>query len=484
MSILTGIEPERVWYYFGEISKIPRCSGNEGNVRNYIINFAQTRKLDYRVDKAGNVCVTKRPFPGYEERPGIALQAHMDMVCEKNSDVNHDFKKDPIKLRIVGEDVRADGTTLGADNGIGMAAMLALLEDQKLEHGKVECLFTVEEETGLKGAMELGKDMITTEYMINLDSEEAGTIYIGCAGGIESKITINSEFEALENSDNWNCYSISITGLKGGHSGGDIGEERANALKLMGRLLYNLRKTGSIRLISLKGGDKHNAIPRESFAVIAFSESDGVINQTIEDFKETVNKEFKDSEDEIKVSIDEVERSEKVLSYTVTEKIINMMVATPHGVVRRSSLFDNMVERSTNFAAINVDFNQIVFHMSHRSAIESGLEDIMNVHSALADLVEGGITFSNRYPAWYPDTSSKLLKLSTMAFRDVYGKDPNVKVIHAGLEAAIIKDKYKNMDIISIGPTIENPHSPMESVNIKTVKLFWDSLLKILQILE
>ena len=480
MTVLRDLEPERLWYYFEEISKIPRCSGNEDGIRNFIIHFAKNYDLNYRADRAGNVVVTKDAFTGFEDKPTVILQAHMDMVCEKDSNVEHNFRTDPINLRIVGDRVKADGTTLGADNGIALSAMLALLENKKLKHGKIECLFTVEEETGLKGAMELNGNLLTGRYMINLDSEEAGVIYIGCAGGIESKILINKENNELKN-NKWKFYRISITGLKGGHSGGDIDKERANALKLMARLLFDLKKSCRIRLINIKGGDKHNAIPRECFSEIASLSDESEIDKIVTDFENLIGYEYEKIENKIDIMVSRGADSNSAFSEHLTDKLINIMMSIPHGVIKMSKLFDNLVETSTNFAAINISDDQIELHMSHRSSVDSGLEYVMNIHKALADLSNFKITFLNRYPAWQPDTNSKLLKLSSRAMKDIYGKKPVIRAIHAGLEAAIIKSKFKDMEIISIGPTIENPHSPQESVEIKTVMMFWNSLLKILE---
>ena len=484
MAILKGLEPERVWYYFEEISKIPRCSGNENGIRDFIKNFAILHKLEYKIDQVGNIVVISKPSIGYEDKDVIVLQAHMDMVCEKNRNVAHDFERDPIKLKVEGQWVKADGTTLGADNGMGMAAMLALLEDEKLNHGIIECLFTVEEETGLKGAIGLGENMITGRYMINLDSEDADTIYIGCAGGVESKIFLDTEIAKVENK-NFKFYRIIITGLKGGHSGGDINKERANSLKLMARLLFKLNiNDESLRLVSIKGGDKHNAIPRECFSVVASLFNENEIKEIVKNFEDFINDEYKNIESGIEIKVSEETAKDTTLSDELTNKIICLMMSIPHGVIKMSKIFNDLVETSTNFASISVDTSNVEFYMSHRSLVESSLEALMDNHFALSKLVKGEISFQNRYPAWQPDTNSKLLELSSSAFKDICGKNPMIKVIHAGLEAAIIKDKFDNMEIVSIGPTIVNPHSPEESVNIKTVALFWKTLIKIIEIIN
>ncbi len=486
------MKPERLWHYFEEISKIPHCSGNEERIINYIENFAKKNGLIHKKDKKGNVVVIKEATSGYETAPTTVLQAHVDMVCEKDSSVEHDFDIDPIKLVLSGDTLKAEGTTLGADNGIGVAAMLAILEDTNLKHGKIECLFTVEEETGLKGAFELGDDMITGKYLLNLDSEEIGTVYIGSAGGIESKMNVTYGGKEIFSKSGNVVFGIKVYGLKGGHSGGDIDKGRGNSIKLMARLLYNLLKKYSISLVDINGGDKHNAIPRECTAEVVASydpEStdenavEGEISSIIKDFTDTLRKEYGEVERGLKIDFYKID-IDKVFPFDsdATDRIVKLLMAVPHGVMQMSRKIKGLVESSTNLASIKTDVQNhaVEIYMHHRSSSESVLDYLIDVHHSIASLSGARIESFDRYPAWDPDPESKLLKIVKESVGRVLGRPPIITAIHAGLESAVIKKKYPGMEVVSIGPTIDNPHSPDEAVSVSSVQKFWDILVDIL----
>ena len=483
MSVVENLEPKLLWKQFDEIRKIPRCSKHEEKIREYIINFAKKQNLKTKVDKAGNVVIIKPASKGMENKPTVILQGHMDMVCEKNSNVDHDFTKDPIKLKIDGDILTADGTTLGADDGIGVATALAILEDTSLKHGPIEGLFTVDEETGLTGAFALESDMITGRIMLNLDSEDFGVITVGCAGGGDSKIELPIKMQPIVG--DLISMNVKVSGLRGGHSGVDAHEQRGNAIKILNRLLWKTSRKYDFYLSEIKGGDKHNAIPREAYANIAIKKPDkDKFISALKTEEKDILEEIKPIDPNLKVEIKEIDTLDKALDKNSRDTLLNLLHGIPHGVTKMSYDIPGLVETSTNFASISVDTSNVEFYMSHRSLVESSLEALMDNHFALSKLVKGEISFQNRYPAWQPDTNSKLLELSSSAFKDICGKNPMIKVIHAGLEAAIIKDKFDNMEIVSIGPTIVNPHSPEESVNIKTVALFWKTLIKIIEIIN
>jgi dipeptidase D len=474
--VTNALEPGRLWYHFEEISKIPRSSGNEKKVADYIIACAKANKLWFRRDGAGNVLVVKPPSGGYESKPVVVLQSHLDMVPEKNEGSNHNFENDPIELVIDGEWVRAKDTTLGADNGIGVAAMLAYLEDRSIPSGKVECLFTVSEETGLDGAIALGPDLLEGRILINLDTEEIGAIYIGCAGGRDSILELPLISTAVPSG--FQGIRVAVKGLLGGHSGVDINRERANAIQLVARILKALGKTVTFRIASLKGGDKLNAIPREAFCTLAVDK--GLLDQTkavLEKLSAKLREEFSGIEQNISFEIEEKELPGEIYDPGSTTMITDLLMAVPHGVVANSALIDDLVETSTNLASARTDGATLRVCTSHRSSRESALEWMCDAHLSIAMLCGAGIEQKGGYPGWTPDPNSKLLQHTKKAVRRVTGEDARVKAIHAGLECGVIKQKYKGMDTVSIGPTVEGVHSPYERVNIKSVETFWEILI-------
>ncbi len=480
MSVIENLEPKLLWKHFDEIRKIPHCSKHEDKIRNYILDFAKQHGLKSKTDKPGNVVILKPASSGMEDRPVVILQSHMDMVCEKNSDVDHDFTKDPIKLKLKGDILTADGTTLGADDGIGVATTLAILEDKTLKHGSVEALFTVDEETGLTGAFALKSDMLTGKIMFNIDSEDFGVITVGCAGGGDSKISLPLKTQPTVG--NVVSMLIKISGLRGGHSGVDAHEQRGNAVKLLARILWKTSQNHDFYLTDIKGGDKHNAIPRESNAKISISSTDR--NKFISDLKaeeKDILEEIKPIDPNFKMEIEDIEKLDTALGKDSQVKLLNLLHGLPHGVDKMSYDIPGLVETSTNLATVSLDGNNALIGLSSRSSIMSALQDFRDRIHAIAMLSGAKVTEETPYPGWKPNLKSNLLALSKKIFKEMYGEEPTVEAIHAGLECGIIGEKFPGMDMISIGPTIKYPHSPEEQVHISTVDKFYKYVLKILE---
>jgi dipeptidase D len=480
MSIVENLEPKLLWKRFEEISKIPRCSKHEDKIRQYLLDFAKQKRLKSKTDKSGNVVITKSASSGMQNKPTIILQSHMDMVCEKNSDVDHNFDKDPIKLKRDGDIITADGTTLGADDGIGVATTLAILENEELKHGPIEALFTVDEETGLTGAFALEKDMLTGKIMLNIDSEDFGVITVGCAGGGESKITLSIKKRTVDK--DLSHLHIKISGLRGGHSGVDIHEQRGNAIKILARILWKTSKKHSFLLSDIKGGDKHNAIPRESTATVFIKKEDK--KSFISDLKDETKiilDEIKPIDPGLKVDVKDIDSIDRSLDTQSQFILLNLIHGLPHGVHKMNYDIPKLVDTSTNLATLKIEKDKALMGLSSRSSIGSALQDMRDRIRAIAELSGAKVDEDKPYPGWKPNLDSKLLKKSKQIFKEMYGKDPVVEAIHAGLECGIIGEKFPGMDMISIGPTIKYPHSPEEQVKISTVEKFFDYVIKILQ---
>jgi dipeptidase D len=480
MSIIENLEPKVLWKHFDEIRKIPRCSKHEEKIRQYIIDFAKKQGLKTRTDKTGNVVILKPASNGMEKKPTVILQGHMDMVCEKNSDVKFDFSKDPIELKRNGDILTANGTTLGADNGIGIAITLSLLEDKTLKHGPLEALFTIDEETGLTGAFALETNMLTGKIMINLDSEDFGVVTVGCAGGGGSNIELPLKTQKVNG--NMQSMLIKVSGLRGGHSGVDIHEQRANAIKLLSRMLWKAQSNNKFYISEIKGGDKHNAIPREAFAKISFdkSEKDELVS-TLKAEEKDIYGEIKPIDPNFKVEVKDDEKVQTALTGDSQIKVLDLLYGLPHGVDKMSYDIPNLVETSTNLATISFNENKAMVHLSTRSSIKTSLQDLRDRIHAVAQLSGAKVTEEDPYPGWKPNLDSKILKLSKKIFKDMYGSEPKVEAIHAGLECGIVGEKFPGMDMISIGPTIKYPHSPEEQVHISTVDKFYKYVQKILE---
>ena len=463
-----NLKPELLWKYFEEISSIPRCSKHEEKVAEYVVNVA--KKLGHEVmrDDVGNVIVRKKAT-AYENAPMVTLQAHLDMVCEKNRDVEHDFEKDPIDVYVDGDMVKARGTTLGADNGVGVAACLAVMEDKDIKHGPLEFLFTIDEETGMTGAFGLKEGVLRGKMLINVDTEEFGAVYIGCAGGGNSTLTLPIKYEKVEGKG----MEITIRGLKGGHSGTEIHEGRANSIKLMARLLYNAdAKVGSI-----EGGDKFNAIPREATAKIIPSNKDDALKK-VKEFEKIFKNEYSVSDPGVTIATKDC-NIERIFDSASQKKVLGLLMGLPHGVLAMDQQVKGLVETSTNLARVRSS-DKLEIMMSSRSSVNSALEATMQSIRAIGELAGAKVEEGSMYPGWKPNLNSKLLKIAVESYKELYGKEPEIKAIHAGLETGVIGGKY-DMDMISIGPQIEHPHSPDEVVYISSVQKFWDYLLKILE---
>jgi dipeptidase D len=483
MSVIDNLKPKLVWKHFDEIRRIPRCSKQEEKIREYVIDFAKKQNLKSKTDKIGNVVIIKPASSGLENKPIVILQGHMDMVCEKNSDVEFDFSKDPINLKLKGDILTADGTTLGADNGIGLAMSLAILEDDTLKLGPIEALFTVDEETGLTGAFAMESDMLSGKILLNLDSEDFGVITVGCAGGGDSKIMV--PFETQQANEDMESISIKISGLRGGHSGVDIHEQRGNAVKLLSRMLWKVSNDYDFLIAELNGGDKHNAIPREAYAKVIVKKADK--NKFIDVLKkeeEDILEEIKPIDPNFSVDIEDISKLSSTLTKDSQNKILNLLHGLPHGIEKMSYDIPDLVETSTNLASIKFNEKNALIHLSTRSSINSSLQDLRNRIHAIAYLSDAKVTEDEPYPGWKPDLDSKILKLSKEIFKDMYGKEPKVEAIHAGLECGIIGEKFPGMDMISIGPTIKYPHSPEEQVHVSTVEKIYQYVLKILENLK
>ncbi|MFP4409499.1 MAG: aminoacyl-histidine dipeptidase [Spirochaetaceae bacterium] len=479
MQAVKGLAPEEVWERFAELSAIPRCSKQEEGVRRWILSIAEERGLESTVDGTGNVLVRKPGSGAYADRPPVALQAHMDMVCEKNAGTKHDFEKDSITLVREDDWVRANRTTLGADNGIAVAMMVALLIGE-LEHPPLECLFTVDEETGLTGALKLEPNLLTAKRLINIDTEEEGHFCIGCAGGRNSYAYLPV---SRDSGSEGRALRIFLSGLRGGHSGMNIGEGRGNAIELGARVLYDLlRKREDLRLLDIHGGGKHNAIPRELEAAVLISGNPGELQSLLEEWKKTLLEEFGDIEPGLDLSLQELqEEAPEPMDQATTGRVIRLLAALPHGVLAMSRAVPGLVETSTNLAAVRIEKEELVILTSQRSSRGSGVDDAVRLVRAPVELAGGRVEEAEGYPAWTPNPDSELLTRAVDAYAKVAGSQPVVEAVHAGLECGVIGDKYPGMEMLSFGPDIEGAHTPEERVRISSVERSWNFLKKLLQ---
>ncbi len=474
-SPLSGLKPSHLWKHFEKILSIPHCSGNERALGDYVLSVATTLGLSWKRDKVGNVLVSKPATPGRKGETGIILQGHLDMVCEKNSDVTHDFGKDPIRTEVKGDWVHAVGTTLGADNGIGLAACLAVMEDTTLVHGPLEFLFTVDEETGLTGANKIQKGFLKGKKLLNLDSEDEGTFTIGCAGGADSEILFPL---TRKKTGAKNLQLLKISGLRGGHSGLDINQGRGNAIKLLTRMLLEAGDGSRFDLVSIEGGNKRNAIPREAWAVLSCSPDQfKKLSRLFVKIFEKIRIEYKAVESDIRYSFGKANGSKSVpLTSDCQRKLLNTIAALPHGVVAMHPEMQKLVETSTNLAIIKTAPSRVQIICSTRSSVASSLEATRGVLRAVSELAGARIDLQNGYPGWMPNLQSPLLGSLRKVYKKSIGKEAEIVAVHAGLECGIIGEKFPGMDMISFGPTIRNPHSPEERVHAGSVETFWKFL--------
>ena len=480
MSEIANLEPKLVWEQFDAITRVPRPSKKEEKIREYLVAFAREHGIECRTDKIGNVVMRKPATPGYEEHPTVILQSHMDMVCEKNSDVEFDFEHDAIRTRIDGGWVKAEGTTLGADCGIGMAAALAALLDETIAHPALEALFTVDEETGLTGAFELGEGMLTGKYLINLDSEDEGELFIGCAGGIDTIATFHYTNEPAPK--NFVFFRVDVSDLQGGHSGDDIDKGRVNSNKTVARLLWDGMQSFGLRLSYFSGGNLRNAIPREAYAIF------GVPKQFENDFRQRyrlfaadLENEFKLREPNFRMTLNEMPQVDTVIDSRTQFGLIYSLVGVPNGVVAMSFAVPGLVETSTNLSRVELANGRAQLLFMVRCMVNYGKPQVVAMIDSVVSLAGGRIVAQGDYNGWAPNPDSRILHVMKEGYRRLFGRTPEVKAIHAGLECGIIGAKYPKLDMISIGPTMRFPHSPDEKVEIASVVKFYDFLLDTLK---
>lgn len=474
------LQPERLWFYFAEILKIPRPSKKEDKIIKYLLDFGKKNNLETIQDEIGNVLIRKPAVKGMENIKSVVLQSHIDMVCEKNNDVDHDFNNDPIDTWIDNGWVKAKGTTLGADDGIGIAAQLAILEADNIKHGPIECLFTIDEETGLTGAFGLKPDFLKSNILLNLDSEDDGELFIGCAGGKDTVIKIKYNNEEVPK--NYIAYKITVSGLVGGHSGDDIHKGRANANKILNRILWYSSVKYDLRLSKFDGGNLRNAIAREAYAVICLppEKKDYFINY-VEEFSKVAKSEYKITEPDLKISYKKIENPDFLINKQTQYNLLNSIYACPHGVITWSAEIPNFVETSTNLASVKTLGKEIIITTSQRSSVETAKDDIGNMVASVFNLAGAKVEHTDGYPGWTPNPNSQIVEITRNSYQKLFNEEPKVLAIHAGLECGLIGDVYPEMDMISYGPTIKGAHSPDERLEIDTVKKFWDLTLDVLK---
>jgi len=478
MTFVSELEPKPLWGHFDEILTIPRGSKQEGKMRTFVVGVAKRLGLEHRVDATGNVVVKKPGTPGKENAPATILQGHLDMVNEKNSDVDFDFATDAIKPVLKGEYLTADGTTLGSDNGIGVAAMLAVMGAKDLVHGPLEFLFTIDEETGLTGAAGLDASLLSAKQLINLDSEEEGTLTVGCAGGADTDLTLT--LDTIPAPSKAVAHTVRLFGLNGGHSGVDVHLQRGNAIQLLARMLHAGAQPGFIA--SIEGGNKHNAIPREAWATVVIpSGATGDFFARLDAQFENVKAEFSVPEPRMEMSVEKVAVPDTVWSVDASARVLRLLVALPHGVAVMSNDIPGLVETSNNLAVVKSVDGTLKVLLSSRSSVASALDWIRGKIAAVAALAGADVDHHAGYPGWKPDLDSRLLKVVRSVHTRVMGSEPHVGAIHAGLECGLIGKMVPGMDMISIGPQIEFPHSPSERVKVATVGRFWELLTETLK---
>ena len=480
MSDIQKLEPKQLWNFFHEITQIPHPSKKEKKVADFVVKFGKEHKLETIVDKVGNVIIRKPATKGMEKRKGIILQTHLDMVPQKNSDKKHDFEKDPIQTIIDGDWVKANGTTLGSDNGIGVAAALSVLASKDIPHGPLEALFTIDEETGMTGAFGIKPGLLKGDILMNLDSEDEGELYVGCAGGID--VSISKKYTEEKAPRGMTAYRVIAKGLRGGHSGVDIHLGRANSNKVMFRFLMQAESDFGIRLAEAAGGDLRNAIPRESYSVLLVANAKAkAFEKFVRGYDKMYKAEFAETEPTLSFTCKKCDTPVKVMSKADQFRIIRAVFACPNGVVRMSQAMKGLVETSNNLAIVRCMGGKFVAHNLTRSSVDSSKESTAWRIAAVFQLIDAKVTMTGSYPGWKPNMDSAILKVTSNVYKKKFGNIPEIKAIHAGLECGLLGGVYPNLDMISFGPTIKFPHSPDEKVNIPSVKKFYDFLCETLK---
>lgn len=473
-------KPSRLWYYFVEILKIPRPSKKEERITKYLIEFGKQHQLETIKDEIGNILIRKPATKGKENTTPVVLQSHMDMVCEKNNDVVHDFDKDPIKARIEGEWVKATGTTLGADDGIGIAAQLAILEASDIEHGPLECLFTMDEESGLTGATELKADLLKSKILLNLDSEDEGQLFFGCAGGKDTNIEL--DFSLEDSVKEVNAYKVEVKGLLGGHSGDEIHKRLGNANKILNRFLWETAQKIDLRITHFDGGNLRNAIAREAFAIVTIpvSKTDEFI-EAAKIYFSILKSEYKVSDSGVNFSIKKTDTPKQVIDIQSQKNLLNSLYACPHGVIAFSAEVPDFIETSTNLAAVKTKDGYFKITTSQRSSVEPAKNNVANMVRSVFELAGARVEHTGGYPGWQPNPDSKIVAETVKSYKQLFDTEPEVLAIHAGLECGLIGDTYPEMDMISFGPTIKGAHSPDERLHIESTIKFWYLLIDVLK---
>lgn len=473
------LAPQQVWKHFYALTQIPRPSGHVEQVTEYLVSFGKSLGLESFVDEAGNVIIRKPATAGMEDRKGVILQGHMDMVPQKNADTVHDFTRDPIEAYVDGEWVRAQGTTLGADNGLGVAAIMAVLEDKDLKHGPLEALITRDEETGMYGAFGLKPDTLHGEILLNLDSEQEGELYIGCAGGVD--ITATMAYKEEEAEDGWTARRLVLKGLRGGHSGMEINEGRANANKVMARVLHDLLIEFDCQLVGMDGGNMRNAIPREASATLLFNPTDmDGLDDYILDYEQQLNAEYAPVESGITLRMEDVEAPKTAVPTEIQDNLIDALMACQDGVMRMIPTVPDTVETSSNLAIVQIGGGSAAFKILARSSSDTMKDYLADCLTACFSMAGMKVELSGAYSGWQPNVDSPILKAMKLSYEQQFGQEPTVKVIHAGLECGIIGANYPGMDMVSFGPTLRSPHSPDERAYIPSVSRFYDFLTAVL----
>ncbi|NRA62152.1 MAG: aminoacyl-histidine dipeptidase [Psychrobium sp.] len=477
---LSTLAPQPIWRWFTTLCSIAHPSKHEEALATYIVNWAQSKNLSVIRDKVGNVIIKKSATPGYENRKGVVMQAHLDMVPQKNNDTVHNFLTDPIKPYIDGEWVTAQGTTLGADNGIGLCAILCVFDDETIEHGPLEALLTIDEEAGMTGAFGLEAGYLDGEILLNTDSEDEGEVYMGCAGGVDANIRFT--IESVPVPSEHTAFSLVVEGLKGGHSGVDIHLGRGNANKLLSRVLFELSEQYQVKINAINGGSLRNALPREASADIL------VPNELVTQFKAAVNTwtatfkaELCAVEPDLAIFLDAGEDFDDVLSPALQTRLLASLYGCPHGVFRMSDEVEGVVETSNNLGVIQTRGKEIYVQCLIRSLMDSRRIDAQNTIASIFTLAGAAVDFTGAYPGWKPESSSQIMDVVRDTYHELFGEMPKIMVIHAGLECGLFKDAYPQWDMVSYGPTIRFPHSPDEKVKIDTVERFWQLTLAILK---
>lgn len=483
--VLKGLKPEKVFYYFEEISRIPRGSGNEKGISDYLVSFAKSKNLEVIQDDSNNVIIKKGATKGYENAPIVVIQGHMDMVCEKNNSKVHNFEVDPIELIVEGDFVKANGTTLGADNGIAVAYGLALLDSDDIPHPPLEVLITTDEETGMSGARNLDPKHIQGRVLINIDNEEEGQLLVSCAGGLRTKVKLKLEREAI-NQDEYVKYKLMVSGLKGGHSGMDIIKQRGNANKILGRILVDLLDNIDYKLAEVKGGAKDNAIPREADAFILVKAGEAeILGKEVAKWNAILKNEYRKADPGLVLQLEETEVCvQEVFTRECRNSAVKLLYMIPNGIQTMSMDIEGLVQSSSNLGIVRTGQEILTYESSVRSSVKTLKQDIVNQTHVLAQAFGAELTIHSEYPEWQYDNESKIRQIFQEIYKDMYGKEAEVVAIHAGVECGLFKEKFPDIDMISFGPNLYDVHTPDEKMSISSVKRSWDYLLNVLKSLK